>query len=844
VGTFGYLASNRLGLAYWHRGQLQKGWSAEDIRAAREYFSGTISAMDLQGIDQDWPTLVDIIFQTACNFGQMCNEVGTLDGVNYPKLFHADVVKIQEKLPSIRTRFDGHKLLIEDGKAMASLGLAEAAIAQLNQVSNWAQEIPGWGRAADQLAKKALNDVLGSLPSDSTIKVTPAVLFKAGEGSLRDQTFGRAIRAFQRVLTTIDAEKDPAKRQALFEEFYYQSWDHIYECYVRLERYLEAHLAVDHPVQEFLASGSKTPGKEVSNLAYLRVTTLQTLVNRAPKEQKADLQEQLKKAQELFTSRFKDTSDFGEGIGSAVANQKMIQGRGLMNSGDTARGAALLKEAIDLFAKVDPKDVKYEISQARIGECLVYMKRPEDAVKHLQAFVQKNLAAWGDASTSAPGRQPWGWSLLWLSQAHYDLNQFPKAVEYLEGYETRFQGANLDPFTPQVRNLRISALVKTGKGDEAIRECDQLMKDSPDKGYTIRSTLEVANDLKVRSDKAAAEGNKKAALDLKKRSLPYYDFWIGHSSDIAADQYTFVGSIHFEVESFKGAADNWQKALELFKAQDNVKMVDTLTISLAGLLVGQGRYAEALPQFEALFIPVPEVEELRTALAAIRRRPNNVPAAVWDKKAKDILDRMAEVLAKDPDGAAKAGEAKKVAAGAEPEVLVRAYADTPELRRALAKAAALTILGTDANLPPELKAGALALVKRSPELLANIARCYEELATATTENAIRSVNIYSTLIEASPNADDPENPPPGAKYSEKWFDWKYHWLKVYLTTGTAYKDKGESLLRTVCDVVKGMENLGELKRADLAAQDLGKKFDGLRDQADAALRAIGKEGCK
>ena len=75
-------------------------------------------------------------------------------------------------------------------------------------------------------------------------------------------------------------------------------------------------------------------------------------------------------------------------------------------------------------------------------------------------------------------------------------------------------------------------------------------------------------------------------------------------------------------------------------------------------------------------------------------------------------------------------------------------------------------------------------------------------------------------------------------------DWKYHWVKVYLATGTAYKDRGEAWLRTVCEIVRSMTNLGEVARANKERDGLGKAFEALRDQADTALRGIGKEGCK
>ncbi len=843
---WGFHATRWLGLSHWHRGQMQKGWSAEDIRAAQEYFTTTTAAMDVPDIEKDWPTLVELVFTTASDYGQMCNEVGLLEGVNYPKLFHNEVAKLAEKLPSIRSRATGLQLLIEDAKAMASIGLAEAAIAQLNQVSTWAQDDPTRGRAVDFMAKRALNEVLASIPPDSPIQLAPSVLFKAGEGSYREQNFGRAIRAYQRVLVAIEAEPDSEKRRVLSETLAVECWNRIYECYYRQERHLEAYVAADFVVQRFLASGKKEPSAEVASLALSRIYALQQLANRAAKDRKPEILDQVKRAQELYTTRFQAFNDSGSGdnISYTVGVQKLRDGTSAMQGGDAARGTALLNEAIELFKKVEDKDALHGTAQARIGECLVVMGRHEDAIKHLQAFIQKNTADWTSAVIPAAQKQPWGVALFWIANAHNEMKQYAKVVEVLDGFEARFQGATLDNFFPRVRYLRISAMVKGSRGDEAVKECDRLMKDSPDSGYSVLATLAVANDLKVRSDRAHKEGNPKVEMDLKKRSLPYYDFWLARADDVGADQFTFVGSLHFEVESFVRAAELWTKALEIFKKQENEKMVESLTINLAGLLVGQGRYAEALPQFEALFIKTAEVDDLRAAYAAIRRRPGNVAAPVWEKRTKELIDRIGDVLSKDPDGAARAGEAKKVAAGGDTELLVRAYADTPELRRALSRATALSVLGSDAALPPEMKVTAFQLVKRSPELLSNIARCYEELATASPENAIRAVNIYATLIESSADADDPENPAPGNKYSEKWFDWKYHWVKTYLQTGITYKDRGEMWLRTVCEIVRSMTNLGEVTRANKERAGLGKAFEEFRDQADTALRGIGKEGCK
>jgi tetratricopeptide (TPR) repeat protein len=847
-GIFGYHAYNIMGLDYWHRGQMQKGWSADDIAKAREFFSGTLSAKDLTGIEQEWSSLVDLICDTAVNFGQMCNEVGTLESgtgtVNYPNLLHEEAKKILEKLPSVKSRQAGLKMLIEDARAMSAIGFAEAAITQLNQISNWAsQSDPSWGRAVDQMAKHALNEVLAAIPPDSTVQLGPDVLFKAGDGSFRDGNFGRAIRAYQRVLLAVENEPDADRKKTLTENFLGECWLKINECYVRLDRPLEAYFAANAPVQQFLSSGKAVPDKDTSNLAFYRVTALQNLVARAPKDQKADLQDQLKRAQELFTTRFQETSDQGQSVTYTVAMQRLAAGTSQMHGGDVAKGQATLKEAIDLFGKVGAKDPSYGHAQAHIGEALVLSGNPQEALKHLQAYIARNLADWNNPATPPRQRQPWGMAVYWIANAYDALKQPAKVIETLDGYEKRFKDSALEATIPGVRFLRITALVKAGRGPEAEKETDQLVADSPDNPWTPSACLATASDLKVQADKAHHEGNQKGYLDLKVRSGKYYDFWVRRSSDAGADQMTFVGQLMQEIGNQTRAAELWQKAMDIYRRQGNAKMVETLTINLSGLLVNQGRYAEALPQFESLFVKTPDdVQPLRDCYEALRHRPVNVEAPIWDKKVKDTLTVIGLVLAKDPDGAAQSGEAKKAAVDGNTEVLIRAYADTPDLRRALARATSLTILGNDSTMPPDLRNAVFQLVKRTPDLLAHLARCYEELATTSPENPIRAVNIYSMLIESSPAPEDPDAPPPGSKYSESWFGWKFHWAKVFLTTGIAYKHEGS--LRTVCDIIRNMETLNELKRADRERQDMGKEFAALRDQADSALRGLSKEGCK
>jgi tetratricopeptide (TPR) repeat protein len=837
---FGFLASRLLGQAYWHRAEMKKGFSAADIRLANEQFGVPVDAVDTYtNVEQDWPALVDVILDATVMYGEMCNAVGILEGVHYPKMFVAKVEELEDKIPgSMKGKRSGLVAMVQKSKALAAMGNFEASINALDKIINLsAKADASFAKAVEQEAKRGLNEVLATIPSDAPVTLAPDVLFKAGEGSLRDNNLGRALRTFQRVLVSIESEPDPTKRRALAEEHELACWKRINECYMKMERFLEAYLAADVPVQKYLAGGKKGDFEENGWLAYYRITALNAFLKVAPKDVQPKYVDLVKAAKEFLTREFNGHPSMSS-TAYQVASSKLDQA----GSADPQRAQELFQSAIDDFAKIDTKDDLYKMAQARIGQARVQMGKPQEGLAFLEALVTKNLADWSNPATPAGQKRPWGWAVFWMAMAQDDLKQPAKAVELLADYEKRFAGAGLETTYPRVRFTRIDGLVKAARTPEAEKECAGLMKDSPDNPYCSQASLVVANALKSAGDKAHKEGNKKAETDLMTRSAELYYFWVKRSSAAGAEEHKFVGSLFADIGDVTRAAELWEKALDIYTREKKAKDAETITIYLAGLLVGQGKYAEALPKFEELFIKTPnDVAVVRETFEWLKRRPSNVAQAQHDEAVKKQLALIADMLAKDPAGAAGAGEAKKAAATGETEPLVRAFADSPDMRRALARATALVMLGYDAAMPAERKNAVFALVKRTPDLMSNLARCYEELATAADGNPIRAINIYSTLIDAAPDPEG-EAPQPGQKYSERWFGWKYRWINVYLATGTAYKQ--EVWLRIVCDLVKSMETTNQLQRSDKERPDFSKDFVTLRDKADNVLRSLGKEGCK
>ncbi len=841
---FGHFSSMWLGLMYWHRGAMKDGFAADDIKQASEWLNVNIDASSIPDLDAEWPTLARCVLQSTFHWGEMCNAVGIIDGVNYRKAFIDKVTNVEARMASCRTERFGLQALVQKGLALSALGRHAAAVELLNRVSDLALKAdPSWGRGVDQLAKRALNDVVSSIPPDAGVMLSPAILFKAAEGSYRDREFGRAIRVYQRVLAAIAAEPDAARRGTLADEFDHKCWLKINECYVRLERPLEAYFAADYPVQEYLRSGSKDEDEDVASLALYRITALNSLSQKSPPERKAGLVKEVEEAQKLLTEKFAWSVGIG-GTAYAVALNKLSEAQSNKGRGEKAAADKSFAEAMEEFRKVGDKERFYLNAQSRIGECLVTAGRTGEGLKFLQEFIQKNAAYWADPNTPVRERQAWGWAVLWIANAYDDLKQPAKVVETLEEFEKRFEGAGLANTYPRIRYLRSGALVDAGRVEDAEKECRLILKEHENSGWAVPAALKVANALQSAGAKAKGAGDRKASVDLRRRAVEFYEFWLRRSSTVGADQYTFVGQIYEEVlEDHARAAELWTKALKLYEEAGNEEMAEKLTVFLSSLLVSQGNYAEALPKFERLFVKVPEsVDSLREVFDRLKQKPSNVELTVHQKAMKDTLGKIAEAVSLDATVASLASEARRAASLGEPDIMVRAFSDTPETRKGLATAAAFTILGENPAMIAELRVAVFGLVKRQPDLMSNLARCYDELWLTKAEYPIRALNLYTTLIESAPPAFASGEDAPGARYSERWFDWKFRMTRLYLNIGKKYSS--EPALRTVCGLVKAMETVTELEKADLARENFAKEFLALRDQASVELVKLGKEGCK
>jgi len=835
----GYYAGMYLGLACWHRGQQKDGWNTDDIRTAKDWFSVPMDAADRPDAPT-WPALMDAIFKSAHQFGVMCNEVGNLGGSPYPRLFIEKMATLEAKLPTVRKTSFGLQAIVEKARAMAAAGLHEAAIKELNQVTVAAATCdPRWARQVDREAKRALNLVISSIPPDSPVKLNPEILFKAGDGSIQEGKPGQAIRAFQRVLLSCEAVAEPGRRQALLDEFHAKSWNQIFWCYSQLERYREAFLAADQPVQRYLAAGRSDEDQTVADAASNRLRALQAL---AQQTKDAGDFEAVRVARELLTTKFGYSTAIGN-QNYVVASQKMMLGYQAVSQGDKEGATKAFAEAVDSLRKVPEKEAQHRIAQARVGEAFVQMGKNQEAIQHLEAFLKKWAPFFADTNTPGPQRQPQGVAVFWIAQAYDSLKQPAKVVELLADYEKRFASASLETFYPRAAYSRVLALLAIGKVPEAEAAANRLKADSPDNAYTPSACLAAANALYKQRDEVKAT-DRHLAKELLGRSVSLYDFWVSHTADPGAEDWKFVGLKHLEMEAFDRGAEMLQKSLDEFRAAADEKNVEIVTVLLAGVLVEQGRFPEALPKLESLFIKTPEnLDTLRDCFASLSKSPAGTDLKIFKDNLQKTLKSVVERALQEPGAAGVEATARKAVAGEAPdtEAVLRAFDASAQTRRALSAGTAFTLLGSSNTMSANLRNAVFALVRRQPELMGNLSRCYDELSASRLDYAIASINLYQMLLDAAEATTDRPRAP-GTRYSERWFDWKYRMIRVYLKLGIAVKQDGPLL--TVCAFLKSMTSLEELQRSDEEREGFSKEFLALKIDAEAGLRKLGKGGCE
>ncbi len=830
----GYYAAMYLAKTYWKRAQGTSGWKEEDLRQANEYFHIAIGAVDAYAEPRDAATLESIL-TSALLYGRMCNEVRKQGDVSFPSIFVRKMEELEGKLPATRTQKFGLAALVEKARALSSLGQHQAAIDELAKVSDAASAAdPRWGRSVDLLAKRALNDILAALPPDAPVALSPEILMKAGQGCMAERKWGLAIRAFQRAILACEGAPTPELRRALLRQNAAKAWIQINTCYGYLERYQEAFLAADFPVQQYLAEGRRDEDQEIASCANFRILAKQALMQQAVREKDParakGMEKDVTDARRLYVERFPWSEASGD--------QVYLDAVQALNNGDC-------EAAIGKFKAVKTDSLNYNTAQVRIAEAYLKWGKPDEALAHLAAQEKRLRPLFEDASVPAGKKQPYAIAVFWTAVAHDERKAYEKVIETLAEFERRFSGAQVENFFPRVRYLRGLAFLQGGKRDDANRIALQLIAESPDSTWTPILCLAVADSFRLESVKEKGIGNKTGALDLIRHADPLYEFWLSRLPNPGPENLRFLGGVKRALGKLPAATDLYQRARDRYREQNKAEDVEALTVDLAQVLTDQQRYAEALHDFQALLArPQPDLKDLKECFAALVLVPQGAPPD-YEKRLKEQMGRILDRAAKDPDAAGCEDPGRKALAlstiAQQGENLVRAFDRTPESRRALAGATAITVLEENAQMHRLLRPTVLGLVKRTPELLEGLGRCYDALSVSRLEYCIGAVNLYQALVDGAQTS--PNLPPePRTRYSADWFEWKLRIPAVYLRAGTA---KGVAeWLTMVCDIVRSMEVLEEIKRAEEVRPGLGKAFQDLRAEADAALRKIGKGGCR
>ncbi len=838
----GYYVAQWLGRSFGRRAEGKGTWNATDLKDAKDWFDVAIGAADLPGA-KTILALSNVVFESCREFGALCNQVGSLDSVSYPRLYVETMQRVEKALPQ-RTRSTryGLEALVEKARALARTGQHEAAIREINAITQSAgQADPSWGRGVSYVAKQALNDVIASIPPDANIRLSPDVLFKAGEGSGDARQYGRAIRAFQRTLLACEEEPDPARQKRLLDEYHAKTWSSIFYCYMQLDRYREAYVAADQAVKRYLAMKRADEDEDIRRAALGLHSSLQALGQRTRDK---EIIAEAERAREFLTREPALAWVAGGGLKYIEARAAMDRAASLQRQERAEEAAAAFQEAIALLKAIPESEAQHRTAQSRIGECLVLMGKPEDAAKHIEGFLAKWASYFNDANTPPPQRQPQGWGTFWLANARFDLGRHDRVVEALKDFETRFAGAGLDNALPRIRFLRVRSLLELkGRLAEAEKEALALKDGTPDSPWTASACLGVANAL-VNERAAAAEQDPQVAKEMLGRAVDLYDFWIASAEAAGPEMHVYVGKMNQEAGRLDRASAEFEIALKQHEAAGDKEAAETVRVHLVDILIDQQRYEDALPKLERLFVkPQTDLSSVREFLKVISAPPPGTEASVYQGEVKKFLAAAVARASLLPAGAPLKARAEGVVASANPdkEDLMRVYDGAgPDGITALAAGLALTKLGESSTMSPNVRNATFELVKRTPDLMYSLARCHEARATKI-ESAISAVNLYQLLIESAPVSDE-EKKPEGTKYSGRWFEWRLHHMGIYRTLGVALKADGP--LRTVCALFKSMATLDEVTKADKVKPGLRKQFEQVRDEADAALRRLGKDGCE
>lgn len=341
----------------------------------------------------------------------------------------------------------------------------------------------------------------------------------------------------------------------------------------------------------------------------------------------------------------KRTDDRAKTLSTAYPNSPLAASSQLMGARQLENDNKFLEAAAE-YQKVQPGSPVYLEAQLRAGTCYFYQARKlclekkegeaAQFVKQADTLVQKarndlDAALKGTMDLDAQARlQNNGFQArVTLAQLYLldCVNRPADIIEVLKDVDERY--GNDEEKLSTAWSLRISALERQGKLDEAVALLDSLIKKNPDSRAIGGAAGQIARSIDRRAqDLAKANKAKESDAELK-RAANYYAmsgralakststraatieeianrlFAIGlHFNDVPDNWDSFVGwqpSQTKEANMWKEAEFLYRAALQLAPSYQNM-------IKLGRVLGFQGQYAEAAAEYGRLFDSEPIIE--------------------------------------------------------------------------------------------------------------------------------------------------------------------------------------------------------------------------------------------
>lgn len=388
------------------------------------------------------------------------------------------VTELEKEVSSVGMKLtqEGERARLEKAKALIDLGRASEALQIVTNVAE-NNERTMVGLEANSMLGEVIEQTGGA-------SAPPSVWWLACEGHYTEDRWIEALDAAHMALlaSTSDADKT---------EFTAMAWARIGDCYQRMDRNLEAALALDHGLLAAKAINDEDGRNDLALSAY-------TAWNRRFSETKDSFDEKYRnKARDVVTSL-----GISGDVQYFVAREAFTNASALTEA--AARKAAFIK-AVDEFRAVPESSAYFEPAMVNIGRCYAEAAQ-SDKGKVDQAMMAKALEAWDAIAARAadPSKavglnkkkaQQRGIALaqatFYKAQLLQDNERWADVMTTLAGYETNHD-TQTNFFAP-VNYYRIKALVGLGKVDEAEAVLGKLQANFAKSQYAMYGTNVVAN---------------------------------------------------------------------------------------------------------------------------------------------------------------------------------------------------------------------------------------------------------------------------------------------------------------------------------------------------------------